>query len=84
MPTATLYRMLLPDHTCPYGIAAKETLEAAGYDVDDRLLRSRDEVERFKAENDVETTPLIFVDGERVGGLAELEQSLRSGQLTAS
>ena len=35
MPEAVLYRML-PDHTCPFGVRAKELLEEAGYDVDDR------------------------------------------------
>jgi glutaredoxin len=78
MAVAILHRMVLPDHTCPYGVAAKEMLEAAGYDVDDRLLKSREEVEHFKAENDVDTTPLIFIDGERVGGMAELENYLRT------
>ena len=36
MPEAVLYRMVLPDHTCPFGVRAKELLEEAGYDVDDR------------------------------------------------
>lgn len=76
MPVATLYRMVLPEHTCPYGVAAKEALETAGYDVRDRILRSREEVECFKAENEVETTPLIFIDGEPVGGMAQLEHHL--------
>ena len=80
MAVATLYRMVLPDHTCPYGVAAKEMLEASRYEVDDRILKSREEVERFKTENDVETTPLVFIDGERVGGMAELEDYLRTAE----
>ena len=51
---AILYRMVLPDHTCPYGVRAKQMLEEAGYEVDDRILRSREEVlrglERFVRE----------------------------------
>jgi glutaredoxin len=43
MPEATLYRMVLPDHTCPFGLRAKELLEEAGYDVEDRVLGSREE-----------------------------------------
>ena len=39
---AVLYRMVLPDHTCPFGVHAKELLEEAGYEVDDRVLKSRD------------------------------------------
>jgi glutaredoxin len=80
MAVATLYRMVLPDHTCPYGVAAKEMLEAARYEVDDRILKSREEVERFKAEHGVETTPLIFIDGEPVGGMAQLEDYLRTAE----
>jgi glutaredoxin len=73
---ATLYRMILPDHTCPYGVRAKELLEQAGFDVDDRILSNRDEVEAFKAEHDVATTPQVFIDGERIGGSSALERYL--------
>ena len=73
---ATLHRMVLPDHICPFGERAKRLLEEAGFEVDDRLLRSREEVEAFKAEHGVATTPLIFIDGEKVGGSAELERYL--------
>lgn len=69
---ATLYRMVLPDHTCPFGVRAKQMLEDAGFEVDDRLLRSRDEVDAFKAEQGVPTTPLVFVGEERIGGADEL------------
>jgi glutaredoxin 3 len=72
-PKATLYRMVLPDHTCPYGVAAKEQLETAGYDVEDCVLSTREEVEYFKKRNGVDTTPLIFIGEEPIGGMAELE-----------
>jgi len=42
---ATLYRMVLPDHECPFGRRAKEMLEAAGYDIDEHLLETREQVE---------------------------------------
>ena len=48
---ATLYRMVLPDHTCPYGIRAKPMLEDAGFEVDDNILSSREEVDAFKDEH---------------------------------
>lgn len=73
---ATLYRMVLPDHTCPFGVRAKGLLEEHGYEIDDRILSSRSEVDAFEAEHDVETTPQIFIDGERIGGSDELEQYL--------
>ena len=67
-----LYRMKLPDHECPYGLLAKRMLEDKGLDFDDQLLTSRDEVEAFKDEHRVDTTPQIFIDGERIGGSEEL------------
>ena len=74
--SVTLYRMVLPDHTCPYGVRAKEMLEERGFEVDDRILGSREEVEAFKAEHGLDTTPLIVIDGEEIGGAAELEDYL--------
>ncbi len=76
---ATLYRMVLPDHVCPFGVRAKEMLDDAGFTVDDRILRSRDEVEAFKAEHGVATTPQVFIDGERIGGSDDLERYLAKG-----
>ena len=75
-PRATLHRMVLPDHTCPYGERAKALLEEAGFAVDDRILASREEVEAFKAEHGVDTTPQVFIDGKRIGGSAGLERYL--------
>lgn len=76
---AILYRMILPDHTCPFGVRAKEMLEEQGYEVDDRVLRTREEVDAFKAEQGVPTTPQVFIDGQRIGGSDELEQVLAAG-----
>lgn len=73
---ATLYRMVLPDHVCPYGVRAKQMLEENGFDVDDRHLTSRAEVEAFKEEHGLRTTPLIFIGDERVGGSDDLERRL--------
>ena len=73
---ATLHRMVLPDHTCPYGVRAKAMLEEAEFEVDDRFLASREEVDAFMAEQGVDTTPQVFIDGERIGGSADLERYL--------
>ena len=73
---AVLYRMVLPDHICPFGVRAKAMLEEAGYTVDDRVLGSREEVDAFKAEQGVATTPIVFIGGERVGGSDDLEKYL--------
>ena len=74
--TATIYRMVLPDHTCPFGVRAKQMLEEAGFQVDDRILRSREEVDAFEEEQGVDTTPQIFIDDERIGGSDDLERYL--------
>ena len=76
--TAILYRMILPDHVCPFGVHAKDLLEARGFAVDDRILGSREAVDAFKAEHGVATTPQVFIDGERIGGSDDLERYLAS------
>ena len=48
---ATLYRMVLPDHTCPYGVRAKELLDQHGFEVEEHILGSREEVDAFKADD---------------------------------
>ncbi len=73
---ATLYRMVLPDHTCPFGVRAKQMLEQAGIDCEDRILSTRGEVEAFKAEHGVDTTPQVFIGGDRIGGSDDLERYL--------
>ena len=73
---ATLYRMVLPDHVCPYGVRALQMLEEAGFDVDDQVLETRMEVDDFQAKHGVSTTPQVFIDGERIGGSEELERYL--------
>lgn len=74
--SAVLYRMILPEHTCPFGVAAKQMLEEQGFTVDDRILASREEVEAFKQEHGVATTPQVFIDDERIGGSDDLERYL--------
>jgi glutaredoxin 3 len=73
---AVLYRMVLPEHVCPFGVRAKEMLEAAGYEIDDRVLRTRAAVEEVKERFGVATTPQIVVNGERIDGSDALERWL--------
>jgi len=77
---AVLYRMKLRDHECPYGLLAKRMLEDAGIPFDDRLLTSREEVDAFEAEHGVDTTPQVFIDGERIGGSEELASYLETAE----
>jgi glutaredoxin/uncharacterized membrane protein YphA (DoxX/SURF4 family) len=74
--TAVLFRMALPDHLCPSGQKARWLLESKGYTVDDRLFRERSEVDAFKEQYGVPTTPQIWIEGERVGGYSDLREKL--------
>jgi glutaredoxin len=73
---AILYRMVMPSHTCPYGLKAKDLLRRSGYVVDDRHLTTREETDAFKAKHEVATTPQVFIDGERIGGYDDLRRFL--------
>jgi glutaredoxin len=75
---ALLFRMVLPEHTCPYGVKAKELLEREGYEVEDRHLTTREETEAFKKQHSVSTTPQIFIDNERIGGYDDLQRLIAS------
>ena len=74
--TATLYRMILPEETCPFGVHAKALLEENGFTIEEHILRSRQEVEAFEQEHGVPTTPQVFIGGERIGGSDDLERYL--------
>lgn len=74
--TAVLYRMALPDHLCPSGQKARWLLNRQGFEVDDRLFRERQEVDAFKKQHDVPTTPQVWIEGERVGGYDALRRKL--------
>ena len=71
---ATLYRMVMDKHLCPYGLKAKDLLERQGFTVDDHWLRTREETDAFKAGQGVTTTPQTFIDGQRVGGYDDLRR----------
>ena len=74
--TASLYRMVMPSHICPYGIKSRWLLRRHGYEVDDHWLKSRAETDAFKAQHDVKTTPQTFIDGQRIGGHDDLRRYL--------
>ncbi|MXO68285.1 glutaredoxin family protein [Pelagerythrobacter marinus] len=74
--TATLHRMVMDKHVCPYGVKARWLLQRHGYAVDDRWLTTREETDAFKREHGVDTTPQTFIGGERIGGYSELRAFL--------
>jgi glutaredoxin len=71
---ASIYRMVMPDHICPYGLKAKSLLERNGYVVEDRWLKTRAETDSFQQEQHVDTTPQIFIGSERIGGYDDLRR----------
>ena len=73
---AVLHRMVLPHHTCPYGLKAKDLLKRSGFEVEDRHLATREETDAFKRAHGVSTTPQIFIGGSPVGGYDDLRRYL--------
>lgn len=69
---AELHRMVMPDHTCPYGLKALDLLKRQGYEVDDRHLTTRQETDAFKERHNVKSTPQTFINGRRIGGYDDL------------
>ena len=74
---ATIYRMVMEKHTCPYGLKAVHLLRRRGYTVDDHWLTTREQTDGFKAEHQVKTTPQTFIDGKRIGGYDDLRRYFR-------
>lgn len=72
--TAELYRMVMPDHLCPYGLKAKALLQRTGFEVEDHHLTTHKETEAFEREHGVETTPQVFIGGVRIGGYDDLRE----------
>ena len=68
MKQARVFRMVMADHTCPYGLKTVDLLERQGFKAEDNHLTSREETDAFKQEHGVETTPQTFIDGQRIGG----------------
>lgn len=74
--SASLYRMVMDKHVCPWGLKARWLLRREGYRVDDHWLRTREQTDAFKDEHGVETTPQTFIDGQRIGGYDDLRRWL--------
>ncbi|WP_298961143.1 glutaredoxin [uncultured Methylobacterium sp.] len=73
---ATVYRMVMEKHICPFGLKTKDLLERRGFMVEDYWLTTRAETDAFKAEHDVKTTPQTFIGGQRIGGYDDLRRHL--------
>jgi glutaredoxin len=73
---AVIYRMVMPEHVCPWGLRAVDLLKRSGFEIEDHHLKTRAETDSFKAEHEVATTPQVFIGGKRVGGYDDLQRFL--------
>jgi len=73
---AIIYRMVMPNHVCPWGLKAVDLLKRSGFVVEDHHLKTREETDAFKAEHNVATTPQVFIGGQRIGGFDDLRRFL--------
>lgn len=74
--TATIYRMVMPGHICPYGLKTLDLLKRRGFEVEDNRLTTRDQIDAFKTEHGVQTTPQVFIGDKRIGGHDDLRRYL--------
>ena len=75
---AILYRMVMDDHLCPFGLKSRWLLKRKGFEVEDHHLETREQTDAFQREHNVDTTPQTFIDDERVGGYEELRERFTS------
>tara|TARA_R110000850_G_scaffold97995_1_gene203947 strand:- start:1736 stop:2452 length:717 start_codon:yes stop_codon:yes gene_type:complete len=68
--------MKTAEHMCPFGLKTVDLLKRKGYEVDDNLLTSREEIDAFKQQENVDTTPQVYLGDERIGGYEELRKHL--------
>jgi glutaredoxin len=71
---AVLYRMVMKDHICPFGLKSLDLLKRQGFEVEDHWLKTREETDQFQQAHGVETTPQTFIDSRRIGGNDELRR----------
>ncbi len=74
--SARVYRMKTAEHMCPFGLKTLDLLKRKGFEVDDHTLTSRDEIDAFKAQENVDTTPQVYIGDSRIGGYEELRKHL--------
>ncbi len=73
MKKAVVYRMVKPNHVCPFGLKALDLLERQGYQIDDKPLTNDAETQAIKDKFNVKTTPQVFIGDERIGGYDDLQ-----------
>ncbi|MEP2775637.1 MAG: glutaredoxin [Luteolibacter sp.] len=76
---AVIYRLVTPDHLCPWGLKAYDLLKRNGYEIEDHHFETSDAAKAYKEEHGYSETPQIFIDGERIGGYDQLREHLGLG-----
>lgn len=71
---ATIYRMVSPDHLCPWGVKTRDLLNRRGFEIEDHHLESSEAAEEYKKEHGFDETPQIWIEGEHIGGYDELRE----------
>lgn len=71
---ATIFRMVMEDHLCPFGLKSKDLLARKGFTVEDHHLETRDQTDAFQKKHNVETTPQTWINGRLIGGYDELRE----------
>ncbi|MGM8897193.1 MULTISPECIES: MauE/DoxX family redox-associated membrane protein [unclassified Psychrobacter] len=77
---AIIFRMVMEDHLCPFGLKSLDALKHAGYDIVDRHITTQDQNSLVKDTLGVETTPQTFIEGKRIGGNEELQVFLGNSE----
>lgn len=76
---AAIYRMVTPEHLCPWGVKAKDLLKRRGFEIEDHHLKTKRANESYKQQHGYTETPQIFINGRHVGGYDALRQHLGKG-----
>ena len=71
---AIVYRMVMPEHVCPYGLKTVDLLKREGFEIEDHHLETREQTDAFKEKHGVKTTPQTFIGGDRIGGYDDLRE----------
>jgi glutaredoxin len=77
---AIIFRMVMSNHLCPFGLKSLDALKHAGYDIIDRHITTQDENKLVKETLGVKTTPQTFIDGQRIGGNDDLQVFLGNSE----
>ena len=72
--TATVYRLVTPEHLCPYGLKTIDLLKRHGVEIDDRHLETEQAATELRERLGVDTTPQTFINGELIGTLDDVRE----------